>query len=101
MAKPWVITDKAKRNIAQILDNVIEYTSHTETGTRLYSELVEKFNLIGMLPKCGKPRADQMSTREVFSRSYRIVYQEFDDHIKILTVIHSRQLYPPREKNNI
>lgn len=44
MAKPWVISDSAKRDIAEILDNVIEYTTHTSTGVRLYEELIEKFN---------------------------------------------------------
>lgn len=94
MAKPWVISDNAKRDIAEILDNVIEYTTHTSTGVRLYEELIEKFNLIGMLPKCGKIRNDNSSTREIFARSYRVVYLELDDYIQIVAVIHSRRLYP-------
>lgn len=32
MAKLWVISDNAKRDIAEILDNVIEYTTHTATS---------------------------------------------------------------------
>lgn len=95
MAKPWIISQNAKRNIAEILDNVVEYTSHTSTGAKLYNEFIEKFDLVGQLPKCGKLRQGKSKNiREIFARSYRIVYQEFDDHIEILTVIHSRRLYP-------
>ncbi|KYK72972.1 hypothetical protein SA3033_10650 [Aggregatibacter actinomycetemcomitans serotype d str. SA3033] len=32
MAKLRVISDNAKRDIAEILDNAIEYTTHTVTG---------------------------------------------------------------------
>lgn len=96
MAKPWIISNNAKRDIAEILDNVIEYTSHTSTGVKLYQEFLEKFDLISALPRCGKVRADNSNTREIFARSYRIVYQEFDKCIQIIAVVHSRRLYPKR-----
>lgn len=51
MAKPWITSDNAKRDIAVILDNVIEYTSHTSTGIKLYQDFLEKFDLISILPK--------------------------------------------------
>ncbi|WP_241008639.1 type II toxin-antitoxin system RelE/ParE family toxin [Aggregatibacter actinomycetemcomitans] len=47
-----------------------------------------------MLPKCGKIRNDTSGTREIFARSYRVVYLELDDYVQIVAVVHSRRLYP-------
>jgi toxin ParE1/3/4 len=94
MAKAWLISDEAQQDIDDIIENIVEYTSWTSTGIKLYSELYEKFELIASLPKCGRQRFDD--TREIFTRSYRIVYKEFEDHIKIIAVIHARRLYPKR-----
>ena len=32
--------------------------------------------------------------REAFCRAYRIVYREQGDNIMIVTIIHSRRIYP-------
>lgn len=92
MAKPYLISDEAFASIDEIIQNVVDYTSYTSSGIKLYNELFEKFELISLLPRSGKLRAD--GTREIFARSYRIVYQELDDHIRIIAVIHARRLYP-------
>lgn len=92
MAKSVIISDDAQENLENIFDNVVEYTSHTSSGVKLMEELYGKFDLIAMLPRCGKRRDDD--TREIFARSYRIVYQENENSVEILAVIHARRLYP-------
>ncbi len=87
-----IVSADAKNDIREIMQNVIDYTSYTSSGVKLYNEFREKFDLIAMLPKCGKRRED--GTREIFARSYRIVYEEIEDAVVILTVIHARRLYP-------
>lgn len=92
MIKPVIISASAQRDLTEIVENVVDYTGHTASGVKLFNEIYEKFDLISQLPKCGKSRED--GTREIFARSYRIVYQELDETVQILTVIHARRLYP-------
>lgn len=92
MSKHWVISAEAQNDINDIIENIVEYTGSTSTGIKLYKELFDKFDLIAILPNSGRNRMD--GTREIFARSYRIVYKEYPDHIRILAVIHSRRLYP-------
>lgn len=94
MAKKLVVSKNARNDITGIMKNVVDYTSHTTSGIKIYNEIREKFDLITMLPKCGKQKDD--GTREIFARSYRIVYEEMEDSVVILTVIHARKLYPPQ-----
>lgn len=93
MAKALIVSDKAQENLRNIISSVVEYTTHAASGVKLATEIYEKYDLISMLPKCGKLRDD--GTRELFARSYRIVYEETEDSVVILTVIHARKLYPP------
>ncbi|MGX2957159.1 type II toxin-antitoxin system RelE/ParE family toxin [Ursidibacter arcticus] len=94
MRKPYIISDQALKDIDEIIENVIEFTSYTASGIKLYNEIFETLELISLLPKAGRMRQENNALREMFARSYRIVYQEFDDVILIITVIHSRRLYP-------
>mgnify|MGYP003604471394 CR=1 FL=1 len=82
MAKAWLISDEAQQDIDDIIENIVEYTSWTSTGIKLYSELYEKFELIASLPKCGRQRFDD--TREIFTRSYRIVLKNLKIILKLL-----------------
>ena len=82
MAKAWLISDEAQQDIDDIIENNVEYTSWTSTGIKLYSELYEKFELIASLPKCGRQRFDD--TREIFTRSYRIVLKNLKIILKLL-----------------
>ncbi|QIW16450.1 plasmid stabilization protein [Pasteurellaceae bacterium RH1A] len=92
MPKTVVLSAKARQNIDEILANVVEYTGAVSSGHKLLKAFYTKFNDIGFLPKAYRQLDD--GTRQAFCRSYRIVYQEFEKHIEILTVIHSRQQYP-------
>ena len=82
MAKAWLISDEAQQDIDDIIENIVEYTSWTSTGIKLYSELYEKFELIASLPKCGRQRFDD--TREIFTRSYRIVLKNLKIILKLV-----------------
>lgn len=92
MAKSVVITERAANDIDTILSNVIEFTGFEISGIRLFNELSEKFDIIGFMPTIGRIRDD--GTRETFARNYRIIYQEVDNVVYILTVIHCSRLYP-------
>lgn len=44
------------------------------------------------MPNIGTRRSD--GTLETFVRNYRIVYEIIDDNVFIITIIHTRRLYP-------
>lgn len=74
MAKPYFLSNKALADIDEVIQNVVDYTTYTSTGIKRYNELFEKFELLSLLPASEKLRKDGF--REIFARSYRIVYQE-------------------------
>ncbi|MCK3658549.1 hypothetical protein A4G18_07445 [Pasteurellaceae bacterium Pebbles2] len=92
MPKNIIISNRAQKNINEILDSVYQYTLFPSTPKKLLEEFHRTFQLLGTAPKMGKLQAD--GKRMTFCRHYRILYQEHDDRIEILTVIHSRRLYP-------
>ena len=62
---------------------------------KYFEDIFSKIESIGYMPSAiGRARNDGTNTREAFIRGYRIVYQERDDHIWIIAVIHSSRLYP-------
>ncbi|OBW91267.1 plasmid stabilization system protein [Gallibacterium genomosp. 3] len=92
MAKSVVISQRAATDIDIILSNVIEFTGFEISGIRLFEEFSEKFDIIQFMPEIGRLRED--GTRETFARNYRIIYEEIDNIVYILTVIHCSRLYP-------
>ncbi|QIW16253.1 hypothetical protein A4G20_07865 [Pasteurellaceae bacterium RH1A] len=93
MPKAVRLTSKARSNIQEILQNVVEFTGWASSGEKLLREFQEQFDLIGFVPKAGKAGIIA-GTREVFCRSYRIVYREYDEFVEITTILHSRRKYP-------
>lgn len=91
MAKLHLSID-AKNDINEILANVTEFTSFSNSAEKLLNEFRQTFHRLSLFPYSGKSIDDQL--RETFCRGYRIVYEIIDDEIYILTVIHSRRLYP-------
>lgn len=87
-----ILTPKARDNIEEILDSVIEFTGFEQSGIKLYEEILKKLDLIAFMPNIGTHRND--GTLETFVRNYRIVYEIENDDVYILTVIHTRRLYP-------
>lgn len=94
MAKPIEISIEARQDIVEIIEQITEFTGSIYSGQKFYDELREKIALIGYMPQIGRVQADVPMFRETFYKSYRIVYQELTDKIVIITVIHSRRLYP-------
>ena len=92
MPKPYFFTPQARLDLQEVIDNVVEYTSHRSTGEKLHNEILSKLQLISQFPQAGKAQIN--GTREIFARSYRIVYREKAEHIEIITIIHARRLYP-------
>lgn len=87
-----ILTPKARKNIDEILENVIEFTGYEQSGIKLYKEITKKLELIAFMPRIGTLRED--GTFETFVRNYRIVYDICDEAIFIITIIHTRRLYP-------
>ncbi|WP_439258263.1 type II toxin-antitoxin system RelE/ParE family toxin [Lonepinella sp. BR2271] len=92
MPKDVIISKEANKDIDDILESIYQYTLFASTPQKLYDEFRRTFRLLGIAPKMGKLQPD--GTRIIFCRHYRIIYQEVDDRVEILTVIHSRRLYP-------
>lgn len=88
-----VLSDFAAQNIEDILTSVYEFTGFISTPQKLFSEFQKTFDLISFMPQAaGRLRED--GDREAFCRAYRIVYRQQNDEIVIITVIHSRRIYP-------
>lgn len=90
--RKYIVTTQAQNAINEILMGVVEYTGFEASAIALEGDLYAKFDLLAFMPNIGKQRAD--GTRETFCRGYRIVYDCIEDNLYIITVIHSRRLYP-------
>ena len=87
-----ILTPQAENDIDEIIENVVEFTGYEQSGIKLYTDIFKKLELIAFMPSIGLIRND--GTRETFARNYRIVYEIRDEDIFIITVIHTRRLYP-------
>jgi conserved hypothetical bacteriophage protein len=91
--KPVIISPEALNDINACVIQSVIYTGFEMTGVRLYEKIFDKIESIGFMPQgIGRLRDD--GTREAFIKRYRIVYEENDEHILIIAVIHSSRLYP-------
>lgn len=93
MSKQVIISPRALNNIRECVRQVILYTGFETSGIKLQDRIFDKIESIGFMPS-GIGRLREDGTREAFIRGYRIVYEERDDYILIVTVIHSSRLYP-------
>lgn len=88
-----VLSRLAMQDINEILASVYEFTGFISTPQKLMADLEKNFELIAFMPNAiGRLRED--GDREAFCRGYRIVYQQQGEQITIISVIHSRRLYP-------
>lgn len=95
MSKPVILSPEAVSDIKTCVRQVMIYTGFENSGIRLQEDIFSKIESIGYMPSAiGRARNDGTNTREAFIRGYRIVYQQRDDHIWIIAVIHSSRLYP-------
>lgn len=88
----YIVSRQAQIDIEEILIGVIEFTGFEESAFKLDQALHHKFSLLAEFPYMGVNRND--GTRETFVNSYRIVYEIISDAVYIISVIHSRRLYP-------
>lgn len=91
--KTVLFSPLAEKDISNIIRGVIDYTSHYSSGENLLNALRTQITMLGFLPKMGKKGIVE-NTREIFCRSYRIIYTETATEVIILKVIHSRRKYP-------
>ncbi|HGO5815026.1 TPA: type II toxin-antitoxin system RelE/ParE family toxin [Mannheimia haemolytica] len=87
-----ILTPQAENDIDEIIENVVEFTGYEQSGIKIYTDIFKKLDLIAFMPNIGTRRSD--GTLETFVRNYRIVYEIIDDNIFIITIIHTRRLYP-------
>ena len=96
MAKRVVLSVDAQDDIEKIISHIVQYTYSLSSGAKLLEDLKDKIELIGLMPE-GIGRLREDGKREAFCRGYRIVYQLTENEAIILTIIHSRMLYPQPE----
>ena len=67
---------------------------YPERALRIVREIIGAIARLKQFPKSGRivPEFENPDIREVIHPPYRILYQEYEDAVEILTVIHSRQL---------
>ena len=89
-----LLSQLAVENIDEILNNVYEFTGFPSSAQNLLNEFNKTSDLIAFMPNAiGRLRED--GDREAFCRAYRIVYRQTgQDEITVVTIIHSRRLYP-------
>ncbi|MEG9474773.1 type II toxin-antitoxin system RelE/ParE family toxin [Mannheimia sp. HC-2023] len=87
-----ILTTQAENDIDEIIDNVVEFTGYEQSGIKLHTDIFKKLKLLEFMPTIGITRND--GTRETFVRNYRIVYEIVEEDIFIITIIHTRRLYP-------
>ena len=92
MSKSLIISARAKKNLAVIMNNIADYTKSPSSVSKLAKDFSHKFAQIASFPKACPSLSD--GTRQTFCRRYRIVYRESEHHIEIITVVHSLQKYP-------
>lgn len=80
------------RRITEIGDYIAEEAPIT--ALRIMQEIIQSVERLELFPKSGRivPEFNNPDIREVIYPPYRILYQEYESIIEILTVIHSRQL---------
>lgn len=85
-------TAEAQNDLVEITTNIIEFTGFATSGMKFQDKIYEHLELISAFPGIGRKRSD--GKMETFCNGYRIVYKYNDDEVTILTIIHSRRLYP-------
>ncbi|WP_409499841.1 type II toxin-antitoxin system RelE/ParE family toxin [Mannheimia glucosida] len=93
MSKPVILSPEAINDIRTCVRQVMIYTGFENSGIKLQEDIFSKIDSIGFMPSAiGRIRDEK--TREAFIRGYRIVYEEREDHIWIIAIIHSSRIYP-------
>jgi len=86
-------TQPALEDLKAIRDYIARDSSFY--AEKVVDEAFDKTDKLSMWPNMGRrvPEEDDPTIRELFHYSYRIIYQTFDTHVNILTVIHGKREY--------
>lgn len=90
-----IYSSNAQKDIEDIFVNITEFTS-VFSAINVLNDVKASIELLGFMPQMSVEGYIK-GTREIYSRKYRVVY-EIDDEkseIIILTILHTRRLYPP------
>ncbi|MCC6751331.1 MAG: type II toxin-antitoxin system RelE/ParE family toxin [Deltaproteobacteria bacterium] len=87
-------TDRARRDLLQIGDHIA--ADNPAAAESWVAKLLELAARAGALPRAGRrvPEIGRDDVREVFLRTYRLVYRVTDDGIHVLTVSEGHRLLP-------
>ena len=88
-------TETAQSHLQSIHDYIAK--DSTRNAQRFVDRITRKSQEIGTLPEAGSivPEFGSPDVREVFEKSYRIVYRILKDRIDVLAVIHGARKFPP------
>ena len=88
-------THKSLDNIDDIVANITEFAG-TYSAMNVLSDIKSSIDLLAYMPLMGV-QGDIKGTREIYPIQYRVVYMVNDlrKEIIILTILHTRRLYPP------
>jgi plasmid stabilization system protein ParE len=90
---------EAQAQLAAIHDNVAE--NDPQAAEALIKRLVARVVQLETVPFSGRrvPEYPDDDLRELLLRPYRIIYQQSDARVEVVTVMHYRQLLPinPRD----
>lgn len=88
-------TEHAVADLRAIDDYIA--TDNPVTAERWVGKLIAKAEAAARLPMAGRvvPEKGRRDIREVFLRTYRIVYRVRDGSIVVLTVFEGHRLFPP------
>lgn len=89
-----IVTQDAVSDIDEILENIEDFTGWRSSADRLLAEFEYQFGLLQLFPEMGSIREDGL--RQLIINHYRVIYEFDGETVLILTVIHSRRLYPKR-----
>lgn len=80
------------KRITEIGDYIAE--EYPITALRVSQDIIKSIERLEKFPKSGRvvPEFNNPEIREVIHPPYRILYQEYEDVVEILTILHSRQI---------
>ena len=89
-------TDTALAHLQAIHDYVARDSK--QNAKRLADRITRKSMSVGTWPESGSmvPEYDSPEIREVFEKSYRIIYRILTDRIDVMAVIHGARKLPPQ-----
>lgn len=87
-------TDRAKRDLAEIGDYIAR--DNPAAAERWVAALLQLAERAASLPHAGRrvPEIGRDDVREMFLRTYRLVYRVLDEAIDVLTVFEGHRLFP-------